>query len=103
MSKEIKLSQEDLQGIFDLQQRQLALKEELAALGQARLNIKLRQVQAEKYFSVNMDLEKAIAKELEEKYGKGNINLETGTFTPVDITQPETPEVDSTEDQKEAE
>lgn len=103
MSKEIKLTQEDLQGIFDLQQRQLALKEELAALGQARLNIKLRQVQVEKYFSVNMDLEKAIAKELEEKYGKGNINLETGTFTPVDTAQLETPEVDSTEDQKEVE
>ena len=82
MSKEIKLTEEELQGINDLQQRGLILKEELAALGQAKLNIKLRQVQVEKYFSVNIDLEKAIAKELEEKYGKGNVNLETGTFTP---------------------
>lgn len=82
MSKEIKLTEEELQGINDLQQRGLILKEELAALGQAKLNIKLRQIQVEKYFSVNIDLEKTIAKELEEKYGKGNVNLETGTFTP---------------------
>jgi len=27
--------------------------------------------------------EKQIAKELETKYGKGNISLETGKFTPI--------------------
>ena len=78
----MKLTEEELQGINDLQQRGLILKEELATLGQAKLNLKLREEQVEKYFLVNIDLEKAIAKELEEKYGKGNVNLETGTFTP---------------------
>lgn len=103
----MQLTKEELQGIYDLQQRQALLKEELAALGQAKLNIKLRQVQVEKYFSVNIDLEKAITKEIEEKYGKGNIDLETGEFTPFttedtqEETSIETPAEDSTDTDKE--
>lgn len=89
----MQLTQEELQGIYDLKQRQAALKEELAALGQAKLNIKLREVQVEKYFSVNLDLERAIAKEIEEKYGKGNIDLETGTFTPIPSEELDTSEL----------
>ena len=31
-----------------------------------------------------MDKQKELAKELEEQYGKININLEDGTYTPVE-------------------
>ena len=103
----MQLTKEELQGIYDLQQRQALLKEELAALGQAKLNIKLREAQVEKYFTVNIDLEKAITKEIEEKYGKGNIDLETGEFTPFptedsqEEESTETPVEDSKESEKE--
>ena len=101
----MQLTKEELQGIYDLQQRQALLKEELAALGQAKLNIKLREAQVEKYFSVNIDLEKAITKEIEEKYGKGNIDLETGEFTPfpTEETQKDNPTETPVEDSKETE
>lgn len=82
MTETIKLSEEELNLIKEVQERSIMLKEELGTIGQVKLNMKLRQVQAEKFFSATLDLEKKIAKDLEEKYGPGNINTQTGEFIP---------------------
>ena len=47
------------------------------------MNLKARKKELEKELN-NIQLEEIkIAKELEKKYGKGNISLETGEFTPL--------------------
>ena len=47
------------------------------------MNLKTRKKELEGELN-NIQLEEIkIAKELEEKYGKGNISLETGEFTPL--------------------
>tara|TARA_R110000782_G_scaffold11267_3_gene34479 strand:+ start:505 stop:759 length:255 start_codon:yes stop_codon:yes gene_type:complete len=50
-------------GIINLNKRKQELKGELTKIQQEEINI---------------------AKELEDKYGKGNISLETGEFTPIE-------------------
>jgi len=64
----IDLNQDIIQGIADLQQRKKILTQELAAIGELKIIYSNREDQAKKYFNVNMELEKAIAKEM----GRGN-------------------------------
>ena len=79
----MKLTQQELQAIKGVQQRHLAVKEELSAIGQTKLNLKLRQVKLETFYSQTLDLEKQIAADIQEKYGKGNVDIESGEFTPI--------------------
>jgi len=83
MAKTVKLTQEHLVLLNELQQRQTLLREELAAVGQIKLNIKLRETQIEVFYSENINKEKEIAKVLEQTYGRGNVNIDTGEFTPL--------------------
>lgn len=83
MAEQIKLTDEEIKTLRDLQTRTLAIKQEMSDIGMIKLNIKMRQYQAEVFYSKTLDLEKQLGKVLEEKYGRGNVDLETGTFTPV--------------------
>ena len=47
------------------------------------INLKTRKKELEKELFRIQKKEIEIAKSLEEKYGKGNISLETGKFTPI--------------------
>ena len=79
----MKLTPEELQSIKTVQQRQLAVKEELSAIGLAKLNIKTRQSQLEAFYKTTQDMEKELGVNFQAKYGKGNIDIETGEFTPI--------------------
>jgi uncharacterized protein with GYD domain len=78
----MKLTEEELQLIKDVQQRQQAVKEELGSIGQIKLNLKMRQYKLETFYSQTVDMETKLAADFQEKYGKGNIDTETGEFTP---------------------
>lgn len=80
----IDLTQETLQGIADLQQRKNILSRELAAIGELKIIYSNREDQAKQYFNVNIELEKAIAKEIEDQYGRGRVDLEQGKFYPAE-------------------
>lgn len=80
----IDLNQDILQGIADLQQRKKILTQELAAIGELKIIYSNREDQAKKYFNVNMELEKAIAKEIEDAYGRGRVDVEQGKFYPAE-------------------
>lgn len=80
----MKLTPEELQSIKTVQQRQLAVKEELSAIGLAKLNIKTRQSQLEAFYKTTQDMEKQLGVDFQVKYGKGNIDIETGEFTPIE-------------------
>jgi len=79
-----KLSQEELQQIEDIQKRMQAVKTELGQLGLAELDLKNRRTNVENYLADTQDMEAKLVKELEEKYGKGSIDLQNGEFIPLE-------------------
>ena len=77
------LTQEEIQSLKTLQENQSSL---VAALGD--LEYQLSILESRKQFLKNeignqIENELKIGKELQEKYGEGNIDLEKGEFTPV--------------------
>jgi len=48
-----------------------------------QINLNLQKEQLEKELNEIQQLEQNLIKEIETKYGKGNISLETGEFIPV--------------------
>ena len=83
-----KLSQEELQQIQDIQTRMQAVKTELGQLALAKIDLKNRKVNVENYLTETQELETKLVKDLEDKYGKGSIDIQNGEFIPV---QEETP------------
>ena len=73
-----KLTAEELQKIQQLQDRSQAIVTELGTIQVGRINLDTREEAAETALKELKDTEMNIAKELEEKYGSGTINLETG-------------------------
>jgi hypothetical protein len=77
------LTQEEIQSLKTLQENQSLL---VAALGDLEYQITI--LESRKQFlkneiTIQIESEVKIGKELQEKYGEGNINLEKGEFTPV--------------------
>ena len=77
------LTQEEIQSLKTLQENQSSL---VAALGDLEYQITI--LETRKQFLKNeivnqIESEVKIGKELQEKYGEGNIDLEKGEFTPV--------------------
>lgn len=78
-----KLTQEELQSIQEIKQRRVAIKEELSSIGLTKLQLKSRKLQLENFYVKTNEAESELAKTLEEKYGKANIDIETGEVTPI--------------------
>jgi hypothetical protein len=77
------LTQEEIQSLKELQNNQLEL---VTSLGE--LEYKISVLESQKQFLKNqivkqIENETKIGKELQEKYGDGNIDLEKGEFTPI--------------------
>lgn len=81
-----KLTTEEIQRITELQQKNNALVTELGQIELIKLNLQLRREAAEKFLEEFRSEEQELGKELTDKYGSGNINLETGEFAP-NLTQ----------------
>lgn len=81
MSKKIKLSKEELEILKGYQQQQNSITFEL---GQVDINKAILEGQRASVLDKLGDLQEKTnktAKELQEKYGDGNIDLESGEFT----------------------
>ena len=79
--EQIKLSQEELDTINQLQIQQ---NEIITSLGQLEYNIQLLELQKENLTEEIEKLKKTeskVGKDLNEKYGNGSIDLESGFFT----------------------
>jgi len=89
-----KLTQEELQRIAQLQQQNQAIVLELGSIELAKMSVDARRENAEKALEELRSAEQQLAKDLQETYGDGTINLETGEFepTPVEETAEETAE-----------
>jgi hypothetical protein len=86
-----KLTREELEKLQEIQQKNAAVIQELGQIGLAQINIEKRQENAEAYLENLRKDESAFAKELEEKYGSGTINLEKGEFIPSEQPAQEAP------------
>ena len=77
-----KLSKEELGKIEEIQKRVQAVKAELGNVGLAEIDLKTRKANIEQYLTETQEQEASVVKELEEKYGKGSIDLQNGEFIP---------------------
>jgi len=77
------LTQEEIQSLKTLQENQSSL---VTALGDLEYQITILETRKQflkNEISIQIESEIKIGKELQEKYGEGNINLEKGEFTPI--------------------
>ena len=78
----IKLSQEVIDQIKLIQQRNQAIEIELGQIELIKLAAKQRRLNAEQFLIELKDEEKTLAEFLEKEYGNGTINIKEGVFIP---------------------
>jgi hypothetical protein len=76
-----KLTEQELEEIKQLREENSAIAVELGQVELAKLEIARRREAIEAFLKTSREKELALVKELEETYGKGSINLETGEIT----------------------
>ena len=82
MSEEIKkITEEELQQLKGIKDRTNILINELGQIGLAEINLDRRRENAENFLDETKKLENDLVKALSEKYGDGNIDLETGIIS----------------------
>jgi|LakMenEpi03Aug12_release.lakeMendotaPanAssembly.Ray.scaffolds.fasta_scaffold1308052_1 hypothetical protein len=80
----IKFTEEELATIRTLNDKNRAVTTELGEIELAKLQLEKRRKYAEEYLANLRAEQEANGKALTEKYGNGNIDLETGEFTPIE-------------------
>tara|TARA_B000000532_G_C18567361_1_gene276871 strand:+ start:57 stop:365 length:309 start_codon:yes stop_codon:yes gene_type:complete len=97
MAEEIKFTEDELKSLKDLQETYGKVQADFGALKVRRLVLE-QQVEGldeaeeavHKAYKDNQETERKLVEELNEKYGPGSLNPETGVFTPT--PQPEAEE-----------
>ena len=84
-----KLTQEELQTINELQQKNNAVVSELGQIELTRMAVESRRANAEAYLAELRKEEEAFGKELSDKYGTGSIDLASGEFVPTPAEEAE--------------
>jgi len=79
-----KLSQEEIQQIQNIQTRMQAVQSELGQLELAKMDLATRRTNVETYLQETRQSETDLVKSLEEKYGRGSIDLQNGEFIPAE-------------------
>ena len=83
-SKEVrKLDTQDVELILKLKNANKDLMTELGQIKLAEINLEKRIKSANEYLAQLSTKEAEISKGLEDKYGKGSIDIESGTFHPL--------------------
>lgn len=75
-----KLTQEEVTQIKEIQDRMSAVQTEFGQLELAKLDLEQRRKNVVSYLEETRQKEADLVKVLEEKYGKGTINLDTEEF-----------------------
>ena len=82
MEKQV-LTQEEIQSLKDLQQKQAILTQSLGNLEYNIQVLELEKTSLKQQLMKQLEEEVNIGKQLQQKYGDGSINLEKGEFIPV--------------------
>ena len=76
-----KLSQQQLQQLRNIQQNYQSVVQELGQIEIAKLQLKKRQQTAQQYLEELLEEQEQVAHEIEDTFGKGSVDIETGEFT----------------------
>lgn len=76
-----KLSESELQEIKTFQEKTQSAVIELGHIELSKLQLKDRTLAVEKFLNETIIEEKEFVKRLEETYGKGTVNIQTGEIT----------------------
>tara|TARA_Y100000361_G_C11035412_1_gene277058 strand:+ start:163 stop:480 length:318 start_codon:yes stop_codon:yes gene_type:complete len=86
---ETKFSEEEMKSIKELQSTYVALQNSLGQIGISRIRLQQQEEAYDKAeenirkgFSEAQEKEKEFVKSINEKYGDGNLDINTGIFTP---------------------
>ena len=81
--KSNRLTEQEIQVINTVQQENELIIKEMGLIGIAEINLEQRRERAEDFLKSLREKETTLAKSLEEKYGKGTVNLSTGEFNSI--------------------
>lgn len=81
------LSQEVINQIKLIQQKNQAIEIELGQIELVKLAVKQRRLNAEQYLAELKDEETTLGEFLQKEYGNGTINIEEGVFVPSEPQQ----------------
>ena len=84
MEKKV-LNQEELNQIKSLRESFADITTDLGQLEMSIISLQLEKENLKENFKSLKSQEVALAQKLKETYGDGNISLETGEFTPIEI------------------
>ena len=89
MSEEVKFTEEEISSIKEIRVTYFAIKNTFGQLGVSRLRIEqdmeavdTAEDNLKKTYRETQEKEKDLVDGITKKYGNGQFNLETGTFTP---------------------
>lgn len=82
--KQIKLEDQEVENLLLIQKRKAVLREELAHIGLLKLSIEEREEKAKLFRLETLKGEAETGKTLQEKYGKGKLDLDQKLFIPAE-------------------
>ena len=77
----VKLTEEEINVLKKINASREAIKTELYQIGVARINIEQREENIKTKYIQNETFERQFAQTLQEKYGPGSVDLESGMIT----------------------
>jgi len=87
MGKQV-LTQEEIQSLKNIQNNQALLIEQLGILEYRILVLEKEKQKLKQTLQNQLETEEQLGKQLQQKYGDGNIDLEKGEFIPISWFQP---------------
>ena len=83
IQSDIPLSESEKEQLQEVVQMNQAVQQALGNLAVRKINLENEETRLKQQLSTNSQKETELAQKLESKYGKGSVNLETSTFTPI--------------------
>ena len=99
MSDEIKFTEEELKSLGDLQQAYQRITNSYGQIALAKHNLEAQEASVKQQFETAKANEQKILNEITEKYGPGQLDPQSGIFTPTPTQEsPELPKLQKTEE-----
>ena len=85
MSEEIKFTEEELKSLSDLQQSYQRITNSYGQIALAKHNLDEQETAVKEEFVKTRQQEQTLLNQITEKYGPGQLNPQTGVFTPAPV------------------
>ena len=87
MAEEVKFSDDELTKLKEIQDSYRNVQNQFGQLKMAMVRLEQQEIDLENKLKDVQDNETEFLKKITEKYGEGNLNPETGVFTPIKTTE----------------